>query len=314
MIYALRGAGISLSIFVLAYITLRVASAALARLLEKIPQRYTDGLPSNAWYAMQVAPFVMAALAVASFTIPSFLRYEPAVAEEEFGWPILLLSGLCLFLFAIGIRKAWKAYASTLQKVREWRQGSTVVRRDSVEVWETGPDSPPLVLAGILRPKILVSSSAASTLNGDELACALAHETTHIKHYDNLKKLMLRICSFPIDRTLERRWTESIEIEADQHAVSSKHQALDLASALVKASRLSTASAELATNLTSETGGLLHRRVERLLCWDDSTLSQTSTFSWRVPIAGAVLLSLISVLWYQSLLVQMHRLAEFLMR
>jgi beta-lactamase regulating signal transducer with metallopeptidase domain len=314
VIYALRGVAISLSMFVLVYALLRIASAALARLLETSAKRYANGLSSNAWYALQVAPFLVAVGVVISFVIPAFLRFEPAVAEEEFGWPVLLLSGVCLLLLSVGLQRVWTAYTSTLQKVREWRQGSTVIRCNDIEVWETGPDSPPLVLAGLLRPKLLVSSSAARTLNSDELARAIAHETTHIKHHDNLKKLVLRLCSFPLDRTLERRWLESIEIEADQNAVSDRHQALDLASALVKASRLSVASAELATNLTSEAGSLLHRRVERLLAWDDVNASRSRTVTWFMPLAGALLLTLISVMWYQALLLQMHTLAEFLMQ
>ena len=98
-----------------------------------------------------------------------------------------------------------------------------------------------------------------------ELARAISHESAHITRHDNLKKLMLRVCSFPRFGQLEQQWLAAVEIDADQHAVSNKREALDLASALVKASRLSIPTAELTTNLTGEPGALLQVRIQRRL-------------------------------------------------
>lgn len=312
IMYALRGLAISLSMFVLVYAAMRFVAFVASRIIDHSPKR-AAGISPNTWYALQVGPFLAAIVVVLFITIPSFLKFEPSAAEEEFGLPVLLLGLACLLLLGAGLRRAWTAFARTSATVREWRRNASLIRHESVEVLETGPGTPPLVVAGLFKPILLVSASAAKTLNRDELARALAHETTHVTNHDNLKKLMLRLCSFPPDHQLERRWLESIEVAADQEAVSSKCDALDLASALVKVSRMSIASAEIASHLTSETCQILHRRVERLLAWDDQATSKHAIFPYLAG-GSAVVVAVISLTAYHSLLLQMHSLAELLMR
>jgi hypothetical protein len=314
MMYALRGLSVALSSFVLAYAFTRVIMELGTRLALRYLGKWSSLTSPNTWFAVQLAPFVSATLVTFLFAVPSFIRFEPSHAEEEFGPPVLFLSLACLTLLAIGIYRAWSAYARTANTVRQWRENATPLNNDRFEVLETGPNTPALVVAGLFRPKLLVSSTATRLLSKDELVRALAHESSHVRNYDNAKKLMLRLCSFPPSRQLERGWLESIEIAADREAVGTRREALDLASALVKASRLSTGTAELASNFASDASQLLHTRVERLLAWNQNGARQPSRLSRLTPVFIASATALAVVLSYHDLVLQMHYLAEFLMR
>lgn len=310
LVYALRGISVSLAIFLLTYASLRAIVAAGWKIAERKPGR-VRALGPNAVYLLQVGPFLASVLAVACFAIPAFLRFEPIGASEEFGPPVIALSLLCLGVFTAALYRALSAYVRTSRLVRKWKRGATAVQDSPLPLFQTGPDSPPLVVAGMLRPKLLVSSSTSGLLSEDELARAIAHESAHIRHHDNLKKIGLRLCQFPPMRSMEQSWLEALEIAADQSAVNSKREALDLASALVKSSRLSRPTPELVTNLASPAGTLLHNRVERLLAWERP---QSSARYAQVLIPGAMLsLAILAVSRYDLLLWLVHELAEVLM-
>ena len=294
--------------FVLAYAALRLAVAggwSLTR--QRLPW-----LSPNALYALQVGPFLLAALIVGAFTIPSFIRFEPRVVHEAFGPPVVVLSLLCLAFFGAGFYRAYRAYSRTERVVRRWRgEAKPVHGPEQISICQTGPDAPPLVVAGFWRPKLLISSSTAGVLSEKELARAISHESAHIHRHDNLKKLALRACSFPRVKQLEQQWLAALEIDADRYAVSNKSEALDLAAALVKASRLSMPTAELTTNL-AEGGALLQMRVQRLLDWDAREASNrlTRVVMAAVAVAGGVAV----VAGYQVILMRVHSLAELLMQ
>jgi Zn-dependent protease with chaperone function len=87
-------------------------------------------------------------------------------------------------------------------------------------------------------PRVLISESAVAVLGEDELRIALKHELAHIRSCDNLKKLVFRFAPFPGLSKLDSAWSQAAELAADDAAVSSVNDALDLAAALVKLSRL----------------------------------------------------------------------------
>jgi Zn-dependent protease with chaperone function len=308
VMFVLRGLAVSLSVFVLVYAALRLTIA----LGWSVSRERSPWLSPNVLYALQVAPFLLGALFVSVFTIPSFVRFEPRVVQEAFGPPVIVLSIVCLALLVVSCYRAYQAYARTARIVRRWRENATaIVDPQGLPIFKTGPDAPPLVVAGFFRPKLLISSSTAHVLSENELARAISHESAHIKQHDNLKKLMLRVCSFPRATQLEQQWLAAVEMDADRHAVSNKREALDLASALVKASRLSMPTAELTTNLT-EGGVLLQMRVQRLLAWDADRSS--SRLLWISTGLLASMSALAVITSYHGILLRMHMLAELLMQ
>ena len=98
--------------------------------------------------------------------------------------------------------------------------------------------APPLTVAGILRPSVWLSRAAEFVLTERELQSALRHEFVHVRRRDNLRKLILRLVAFPGMAELESAWREATEMAADDGAVSSASEALDLAAAVIKLSRL----------------------------------------------------------------------------
>ena len=98
--------------------------------------------------------------------------------------------------------------------------------------------APPLTAAGILRPSLWLSQAAEFVLTEQELKTALRHEAVHVRRWDNLRKLVLRLVALPGMAELESAWREATEMAADDAAVSTASEALDLAAAVIKLSRL----------------------------------------------------------------------------
>src|SRR3954468_171671 len=142
---------VSLSVFVLAYAALRLSVACGW----SVTQQRSRWLSPNVLYALQVGPFVLAAMIVGAFTIPAFVIFEPHVVQEAFGPPVVALSLICLSLLGVGFFRAYQAYARTARIVQQWRRNATPINNGDVNglpIYETGPDAPPLVVAGFWRP------------------------------------------------------------------------------------------------------------------------------------------------------------------
>jgi Zn-dependent protease with chaperone function len=171
-----------------------------------------------------------------------------------------------------------------------------------------------LTVAGLCAPKVLVSEETLAALNPSELRAAIKHEIAHVRRYDNLKKMMFRVSPFPGMGKIEHVWAEQSELAADDAAVASRSDALDLASALIKVSKL-------ATGQVPEVGaGLLHSstalsvRVRRLFAWDENAISVKPSARWRYALTPAAVMVIWVCFSYGSILSRMHVLTEWLVR
>jgi len=177
-------------------------------------------------------------------------------------------------------------------------------------------NAPPLTAAGIFRPSVWLSRAAEFVLNQRELEAALRHEVVHVRRRDNLRKLMLRLVAFPGMAELERAWREATEMAADDAAVSSASEALDLAAAVIKLSRLAPleAPAELTTALVHSSAESVKVRVQRLIAWTERPRNSSPQYSltYLVCAAAAVLVTL--AVTYGGLLVRIHTATEWLVR
>jgi beta-lactamase regulating signal transducer with metallopeptidase domain len=105
-------------------------------------------------------------------------------------------------------------------------------------------DFPVISLAGVLRPRLFVSSKVLSSCTPEELSVVLAHETAHRRSRDNLKRLLMRLSPDFLALTstagsMERTWSASSDLAADETATGGDLDArTDLAAALVKVARL----------------------------------------------------------------------------
>jgi hypothetical protein len=103
---------------------------------------------------------------------------------------------------------------------------------------------------------------------------------------------------------------------ADDAAVSNASEALDLAAAVIKLSRLAPleSPAELTTALVHSPAQSVNARVERLIAWSELRQSPTKGYSLAYALcAMAVMLAAMAVS-YSELLVRVHAATEWLVR
>jgi Zn-dependent protease with chaperone function len=266
-------------------------------------------------------PVITAGLITATLTVPSFLLLEPRAIDEPWGGALLALGSLGLMLGIVGIMNAAVVWRTASRAVAEWTRGAQPAEpRSSIPVLTVSPVWPAMTVIGILRPRILVSRAAALELTRGEFEAALNHELAHVRFRDNLKKLLLKLVSFPGMRGLETAWLETVESAADDTAVVTTRDALDLAAALIKLSRMvpEGATTDLTVALVPRPVSTVCARVERLLEWSQERvvvakkgsrwhrlgLGLASTFAALAMFASA----------YNQLLVEVHRATEWLVR
>lgn len=147
-------------------------------------------------------------------------------------------------------------------------------------------DFPLSFVWGFTRSKLLLSSGLLNTLTAEELAGVLEHEAAHHARRDNLAKLVLTVCGrlslvFPLMRLVMLWRSEQVELICDEVAVAYTSSPLDVASALVKVQRFSSASSSFSPTVTTPcVSGFLasdtrsfERRVHRLLAFADFSLT-----------------------------------------
>jgi len=134
-----------------------------------------------------------------------------------------------------------------------------------------------------------------------------------MQSHDNLKKLIFRFCPFPGMAKLESAWSQAAELAADDAAVSKLDDAVDLAAALVKLSRLVPVEAAPVCTVGFVTG-TISARVTRLLAWDAAGKAGTSRNGlwYAVPPALVALLCVFAT--YGPALALTHEVTEWLVR
>jgi beta-lactamase regulating signal transducer with metallopeptidase domain len=320
--FALRGSAVSLSIFFIVYGALSIAVCFAWRSLWRYSQRSSARRCADLLFAVRMAPFVVASIVTLAFAVPSFLLLEPRAVEESMGSvPVVL--GLCGM--AMLLAGAWNALRALVQVSRTIAQWSTQARvvgssainsQKSVSVLRAAAGAPPLTAAGILRPTVWLSGAAEFVLSERELQSALRHEVVHVRRRDNLRKLLLRLVVFPGMAQLESAWCEATEMAADDAAVASVSEALDLAAAVIKLSRLAPLepSVELTTALVHSPAESVNARVERLIAWTERRQIPMRSYSLGYGLCATVAVVATLAVTYSELLVRIHAATEWLVR
>lgn len=322
--FAVRGIAVSFSIFVLLYGALSLAVCGLWRGVWRNGQHYSARRCANLLFALRMAPFIVAAGVTVVLAVPSFLLLEPrAVTESMSGVPAALgICGIAVVLAAMwnagwALVKASRVIASWSREAGSGSlQSSSIDSASSVSVLRLSAGAPPLTVAGVFQPSIWLSSAAEFVLSQRELQSALRHEIVHVRRRDNLRKLMLRLVAFPGMTELENAWGEATEMAADDAAVSSASEALDLAAALIKLSRLTSLGpqAELTTALVHRPAESVNARVERLIRWSERQPAKrpASEYGYALCVVAGVTAAL--ALSYPQLLAEIHMATEWLVR
>jgi Zn-dependent protease with chaperone function len=319
--FAARGIAISLAVFVIVYCVLSLAVACGWRRAWVRAQRLSIRRAAGMLFALRMSPFMMAAMITSALIVPSFLLLEPRGIDEPVGWVSLALGACGLILGLAGIVNSAIALRKASRAVAEWTRGAQPAESaSSVPVLTTSAASPAMVATGILRPRILLSGAARLQLSDGELQATLNHELAHIRRADNLKKLLMRFVAFPGMRGLEAAWLESAELAADDVAVATTRDALDLAAALIKLSRMvpEAATTDLTAAFAHGPASALHARVERLLARSEEHGVAAGKHSRWYGLAGGVAATFFAIavfaLTYSQLLAHVHAATEWLIR
>jgi Zn-dependent protease with chaperone function len=318
--FAARGIAVSLSVFVIVYSVLSLALVCGWRRASLCARRFSVRRAADMLFALRMFPFFTAALMTAALTVPSFLLLEPRATDEPVGAVSLALGACGLIVGLVGIMNAAIVMRKASRVVTEWTRGARPAESASaVPVLTISSASPAMTATGILRPRILLSSAAEMQLSGGELQAALNHELAHVRRADNLKKLLMRLVAFPGMTGLETAWLETTEMAADDAAVATTCDALDLAAALIKLSRMvpPTATSDLTAAFVQGPASAVYARVERLLAWskDHNPAAEKHSGSYGLTLSLAAFSAIaMFALTYSKLLVHIHTATEWLVR
>jgi bla regulator protein blaR1 len=245
--YVLRLLCLCLGSFFLIHLALSVFANALApwamRRAEHIGQRQPVRSAAMLLLALRLFPAVVSVAAVAALCVPSFLSFESERGSEAAGLPFLATAALGASIWALSLTRSVRALVRSHRHVP---RASAIVFGESEEVWLWEGPAPFIGLAGLLRPRVVVSRSVASALEGDQLAAALKHERAHRASADNLKRLLLLLApealpGVSLFRPLDRAWARLAEWAADDWAAADASSSIALAEALVRVARLGAA-------------------------------------------------------------------------
>ncbi len=230
--YLLRLAVMSMSAFAILHAMLGTLVAVLAGRVTAVAKtlRARDG--ANLLFAVRLLPSVCSAFVLAALCVPSYLRFEPLVIEESVN--AAGVAGALVFLM-MWMGPLFRASSAAFVS---WKFGRALPDGRVVTV-----NSTVVGVAGLLRPRLLISREVIRKLSEQELAAAIRHEEAHRAALDNWKRLLIMATPVVLPfwsafRELDASWTTLTEWAADDDACSEARQAVDLASALVRVAGL----------------------------------------------------------------------------
>jgi hypothetical protein len=303
--FAIRSAIVCLAFFGAMYCALSCAVAFgwwTLRHLRRMEGTDSAGL----LFALRILPLVVSALVSIFLTLPSFWLMERRSFDED-GMTFVLAGFTCLLVMA-GAGRVQRAESRTGQVVAGWLSNLGPDNGGATAAMSAEKGAPALMLVGLCRPKVMISAMAAAVLSENELRVAIRHELGHRRSWDNLKKLLINATPFPGLHGIERAWRRAAELAADDSAVQTRRDALDLASALIKLSRSAHqwSEPELASGLLCASSAI-SVRVQRLLDWNNHP-RVPNLWAWTLP--SIAILGLVAGN-YGTALMLTHRLTEF---
>lgn len=245
--YVLRLLFLSLGSFFLIHLALSMFASALAPWAIRRGERIAALRPARSaamlLLALRLLPAILSLAAVAALCVPSFLSFENERGSEAAGIPFLVIGALGASIWAIPLMRSVRALVRSHRYVP--RHSAIMVSR-SEKVWLWEGSAPLIGLAGVLRPRVVLSRNVASALAEDQLAAALRHERAHRASADNLKRLLLLLApetlpGLSLFRSVDRAWARLAEWAADDWAAADARSSIALAEALVRVARLGAA-------------------------------------------------------------------------
>src|ERR1017187_3699370 len=244
--YLFRLLCLSMASFFLVHLALAAALSLLAPAAIRLSERFRPQLAARLLLLLRLAPTGLSLLIVAGSLAPSYLWLEPRATTEPIGWFCLSAAALGLAIWSLSITRALRAAGRSLRHIRHFQRTArkTYLRGEAAPVWLMEDPAPLVMLAGVLRSRLVISRRVVSALSSDQLAAVLRHERAHSRSRDNFKRLLVLLAPgiLPFLRgfsRLEQEWATVTEWAADDFAVAGDcHRSLPLAAALVRVARL----------------------------------------------------------------------------
>ncbi|HEY6392550.1 MAG TPA: M56 family metallopeptidase [Bryobacteraceae bacterium] len=318
--YILRLVCLSLASFFLIHLAAGLLVSLVSPAAVRFSLRIGAGGAARFLLILRLFPAGAALLLVTGLCVPSYLWLEPAGATEDIGLWCLGAAVLAVAVWGISVARAGRAVVGSFRYIRHCQE---VGRQAGGAIWVVESAAPVLGLAGIIRPRLVMSQGLVSALSEDQLAVVVRHERAHGVSRDNLKRLLILLAPdvFPFVRgfgALERGWAKFTEWSADDRAVAgNSRRSLSLAAALVRVARMSPApeGSPLVASLLAD-GRDLSARVDRLL---SMSIAPQRKGGRRMPLlaAGATVMlavGLIAAALEPSTFHSVHELLEHLVR
>lgn len=317
--YFFRLASLCLASFFLLHLLLGFAVYLLTPAAIRIAERMRPSSAAQFLFAFRYLPADIALFLVSVFCIPSYLSLEPRHIAEPMGLFCLVAAALSAAVCAASLLRALRALRSSQAYLKACRRSEFRARLGKHSVAFI-PDTaaPCFCLAGVFRPRLVISSPVLNVLSPDQFRAALRHEFAHRSSHDNLKRLLLLLAPqiFPavhVFRALERAWMKFAEWAADDRAAAgSTEHSIFLAEALVHMARLNVRAnpMPLTTSLLSDSSDLAVR-VARLLSTPRRS-NKLSTSILGIAFAVAAALFLAAPILHNTTLASVHALLEHL--
>jgi Zn-dependent protease with chaperone function len=311
-----------------AFFLVHTASGLLVSALTPWAVRFSRRMPAvrgaRLLLALRLFPAVFGLFVVAGLCTPSYLYLEPKGAPEEMGIACLCAAFMGLAVWGWSAARAARALLRSLRHLREVRGCSREMRLpgERKAAWVIEGTAPCVMLAGVFRPRMVISRGVVAALSAEQLSAVIRHERAHGLSRDNLKRLLVLLAPGIVPflsgfGNLERAWAKTSEWAADDRAAAGNtRRSLSLAAALVRVARLGSVAPApvLATSLMAD-GADLSERVDRLL----RPTHRTPPRGHREPIltASAGMLvagALIAVMAHPVTLHSAHECLEFLIQ
>lgn len=300
--YTLIGIAMVLTAGMLAAFAASLVLTALWPALKAVGKRLAPRNEARFWFCVALVPASAGLWFALLVAAPSYRLHEPRNTGETISLALGMSALLAGFLLTASIVRA------VLLTWRGWRMASLLrkcskpvrVPNFDQELYQLPESSSTFTVVGILHPAMFVSRSVLDALTETELQSVLRHEQAHLYGQHNGLTLVVQfggqLSGNPVfQRLVHARWTEAIELSADEAALRTPEDALELGSALVKVARLRPGDSlieELGTSFVpSLCRSALGRRVDRLRLAASGSVPHVSEFS----LGGTKLLAALSI-------------------
>ncbi len=322
--YILRLVCLCFASFFLIYAALSLAAWLLAPSAIRLGESLKPRFAARLLLVLRLSPVAVSAFIVSALCVPSYLWLEPDAKAERVGIACCFVALLGVALWVFSLARVLRAILVSLRYRRQCERESnaTLIPNQQEPLLVVDTDRAMLALAGVIRPRVVVSRGVLQALSPHQLDAALEHERAHQFSRDNLKRFLLLLAPgiFPLSRgfaAMDRSWARFTEWAADDRAAAGNSQrSLSLAEALVRVARMVPSSrASLFVSCLIEDGRDLFVRVDRLLGLEAH--AEKAPHKMRALLAGISLVItglVVAAVMRPATLYSVHRLLEHLIR